>query len=152
MTGRCHRHLPSKQHETCNSQQCVLPVGTKSSQQSRRPHVYGRHGGDPHQQRGSIEHFTNNQSNDVIGRGGRTQRAVHQRQNSGVHATDTQGIGTSATTNTHPNQQFDRTHTTHQQDPPQGAKGHGYAIPLVTLPRSTGPVLLLLEAGDTELS
>ncbi len=106
----------------------------------------------PIKNRAVLNIFANNQNSDVIGRGGRTWHAVHQRQNSGVHATNTQGIGTSATTNTHPNQQFDCTRTTHQQDPPQGTKGHGYAIPLVTLPRSKGPVLLLLEAGDTKLS
>jgi hypothetical protein len=99
-----------------------------------------------------IKHLVNNKSSDVVGRRGRTRRIVHQRQNGRVHATYTRGIGTSTTTNSHPNRQLDRTRTTHQQDPSKGIKSHGHAIPLATMPRCAGPVSILLEARNTKLS
>jgi hypothetical protein len=52
----------------------------------------------------------------------------------------------------HPNRQFHRSRTTHQQDPPQGIEGHGYAIQLATMPRSTRSILILLETRNAELS
>ncbi len=51
---RSHRNLPCERHETHNPQQCILPLGTESLQQSRRPHVHGRLGGNTHKQWGSI--------------------------------------------------------------------------------------------------
>jgi hypothetical protein len=59
---------------------------------------------------------------------------------------------TSATTNSNPNQQFYRTRTTYQQNPPQGIESHGYAIQLAKVPRCTGPISILLETRDAELS
>ena len=55
IAGRSHCHLPCKQHETCNPQRRVLPLGTKGSQQSRGPHVHGRIGRHTHQQWGCIK-------------------------------------------------------------------------------------------------
>ena len=101
---------------------------------------------------GSIKYLTNHKSSDVTGRRGRVGRTVHQCQNGRVHVTDTQGNGTSATTNSHPNRQFYRTRTTYQQDPPQGIEGHGCAIQLATVPRCTGQISILLETRDEELS
>ena len=102
------------------------------------------------QQWGGIKYLTNSKSSDVISRRGRIGRTVHQRQNGRVHATDTQGNGTSATTHSNPNQQFYRTHTTYQQNPPH-IESHGYAIQLAKVPRCTGPISILLETRDTEL-
>jgi hypothetical protein len=55
-------------------------------------------------------------------------------------------------THSHPNRQFHRTRTTHQQDPPQGIEGHGYAIQLAMMPRCTRPISILLETGNTDLA
>ncbi len=70
ITGQSHRILPCKRHETRNPQRRVLPLGTKGSQQSRRPRVHGRLGGNTHQQRSGIKHLANYKSSDVIGRRG----------------------------------------------------------------------------------
>ena len=105
-----------------------------------------------HQQWGRIKYCTNNKSSDVIGCRGQIGRTVHQRQNSHVHATDTRRNGTSATTNSHSNQQFYRTCTTYQQNPPQGIESHGYVIQLAMVPRHTGPILILLETRNAKPS
>jgi hypothetical protein len=145
-------HLPSKRYETCNTQQCIVPIRTQGTQKSRQTHVHGRHGGHPHQQWRGTQYFANNQSSDVIGRRGRLGRIVHQCQNSSLDATHTQGNGTSANSHPHPNRQFDCSRTTYQQNSAQGVEGHGHAIPLVALPQSAGPVSILLETWNTEFA
>ena len=42
-----NRHISSKQHETHNTQQRIVPIWTQGPQQSQRPHVHGRHRGHP---------------------------------------------------------------------------------------------------------
>jgi hypothetical protein len=93
-----------------------------------------------------------NQSDDVVSRRGRTWRIVHQCQNGRLNASDTRGTGSPTTAYSHPNRQLDRTCTSHQQNPTKGVKSHGHAIPLVTMPRHIGPVSILLEDGNAELS
>jgi hypothetical protein len=56
---RCHCHLPGQRYVTCDPQQRVLSLGTKSLKQSRWPYVHGRHEGDPHKQWGGIKYFAN---------------------------------------------------------------------------------------------
>ncbi len=150
ITRRHNCHLPSKQYETRNTQQCIVPNWNQGPKQSQRPHAHGRHGGHPHQQWSGTQYFADNRSSDVIGRRGQTGCIVHQRQNSGLNAMYTQWNGTPANSHPHPNQQFDCPCTTHQQNSAQGVEGHGHAIPLVALPQSTGPVSILLETWNTK--
>ncbi len=136
-----NRHISSKQHETCDTQWCIVPIRTQGPQQSRRSHVHGRHWGHSHQQWSGTQHIADDKSSDVIGHRTQTWRIVHQVQNGSLHATHSWGNGTSTNLHPHTNQQLDCPHTTHQQNYAQGFEGHGHAIPLVALPQSTGPVL-----------
>ncbi len=121
---------------------------TQGPQQSQRPHVHGRHRVHSHQQWSVTQHITDNKSSDVIGRRSQTWCIVHQCKNGSLHATHSQGNGTSTNLHPHTNQQLDCPHTTHQQNYAQGFKGHGHAIPLAALLQSTGPVSFLLETWN----
>ena len=70
MPRRSRTHLLSEQHGPRNPQRRVLPLRTEGSQQSRRPHVHGRLGGNTHQQWGGVEYLADYKSSDVIGRRG----------------------------------------------------------------------------------
>ncbi len=148
ITRGCNHHILSKQHETHNTQQRIVPTRTQVPQQSRRPHVNGRQWGHSHHQWSGTQHIAANKSSDVIGCRSRTWRIIHQRQNGSLHAMHSQRNGTS--TNLHPrtNQQLNCPCTTHQQNYAQGFEGHRHEIPLVALPQSTGPVSFLLETWN----
>jgi hypothetical protein len=90
----------------------------------------------------------NYDSSDVIGCRGRTRRIVHQDQNNGLNATNTWGNGTSANTHPHLSQQFNSACSTQQYNSAQGAEGHGYVIPLVTMLQGAGLVSILLETWN----
>ncbi len=143
-------HLLSKGYETRNTLQCIVPIRTQGPQQSRRPHVHGRHRGHPHQQWSGSQYFADKKSSDVIGRRGQTGRIAHQLQNGGLDMMHTQGNRTPTNSHPNPNQQFDCSRTTHQQTSAQGVEDHGHAIPLVALLLSAGPVSILLETWNIE--
>ncbi len=148
----CNCHISSKQHETCNPQQCIVPIRTQGSQQSERPHDHCRHWGHSHQQWSGSQHVAYNKSSDVIFCRGQTWRIFHQRQNGSLHVTHSWENGTSTNSNPHTNWQFNCPCTTHQQNYAQCFEGRGHLIPLVALPQSTGPVSFLLESWDTNLA
>ncbi len=150
ITGGYNCHISSKQLETRNPQQCIRPIRTQGSQQSRRPHVHGRQWGHSHQQWSGTQHIACNKSSDVIGCRGWTWRTVHQRQNGSLHAMHSWRNGTSSNLHPHTNQQFNCPRTTHKQNNAQGVEGQGHEIPLVELLQSTRPKSFLLETWNTK--
>ena len=76
-TGRRCTHLPSERHGPCNPQQCIVPLQAQFPQPHRRPHVHGEKRQNPHHQRGSPQHLTNNPGRHVIRGGGRTGHLIH---------------------------------------------------------------------------
>ncbi len=114
ITRGCNCHLPSKQYESRNTQQCIVPMLTQGPKQSWWPHVHGRHRGHPHQQWSSTQYLAENKGNDVISRRGQSGSIVYPCQNSGLNMMHIQGNGTSATMHPHPNRKFNCPRTTHQ--------------------------------------
>ena len=88
MPGRSRTNLSSKRHGSRNPQQHVVPLQAQIPQPSRRPHVHGGKRRNPHQQRGSPQHLSNNPGRHVIRSGGRTGRPIHQCKNSRFNATN----------------------------------------------------------------
>ncbi len=114
------------------------------------PHVNGSNRGHPHQLWSSTQYFADNKSSDVISRRGQAGCIVHQCQNGSLNSMHTWGKGAHTNLHPNPNQQFNCTGTTHQQNSAKGVEDHGHAISLVALPRSAGQVSILLETWNTK--
>ena len=57
---------------------------------------------------------------------------------------------TPATPHPDANRQCNSTRATYEQNPPKSTQGHGHAVPMAKVSRSTGSISLLLETGNTK--